>query len=142
VNPPYPSSPALGFFWCYFSFFSNTTTDSDILPSHRPGLCRWGGLTSCDLGGERESALVEDDGDLGMGRTCCNAAEQIGGAACSHTHTHTHTHTQTAAHRHTSHSQTHPLYINTIKQHSYTQINKNTHTHTLFSWISSLGGVS
>lgn len=29
-------------------------------------------------------ALVKGDGDLGMSRTCCNAAEEISGAASSH----------------------------------------------------------
>lgn len=38
-----------------------------------------------------KNALAEDDGDLGLGRTCCNAAEQIRALhALTHTLTQTH----------------------------------------------------
>lgn len=86
-----PHSPSMatsssGSYWCLVAITADRFGVVFIdLPLHRPGMQ----MGRIDLLRPWKSALAEDDSDLGMGRTCCNAAEQISGAACCHTHTHT-----------------------------------------------------
>ncbi len=121
-----------GSYWCLVALTADRFGVVFIdLPLHRLGMQ----MGRIDLLWPWKSALAEDDGDLGMGRTCCNAAEQISGAACSHPHTHTHTHINCSLRTHFSRRQARLLYISNIKQqnvHRCTQININAHARSLF----------